>query len=171
VTIGADPYSPALIRPNGAYYLLGPFGTIGGSRSPLKRMTRGRRPPRRHVRNVLGLRKLGALGWMEGQRASSERMYRSRAESRRQMSAVLPIRGEMGSGHKRKTPGVGTLLEAAIGVEPMIEVLQLSDGDDGAWPSVRESAAPSKVLRRLGHRQSLSVVDGDEVSRQQHVGR
>jgi hypothetical protein len=65
----------------------------------------------------------------------------------------------------------GEKLEAAIGVEPMMEVLQLSDGDDGAWPSVRESAAPSKVLRRLGHRQSLSVVDGDEVSRQQHVGR
>jgi hypothetical protein len=45
-----------------------------------------------------------------------------------------------------KCPFAGENLEAAIGVEPMMEVLQSSVGGDGSCAIKREGAAGSKVL-------------------------
>jgi hypothetical protein len=61
-------------------------------------------------------------------------------------------------------------LEAATGVEPVMEVLELSDGRDGRWSSMRKSAAKSKILRRLDVVPSPGVTARVESSRQQLVG-
>jgi len=45
-----------------------------------------------------------------------------------------------------------------------MEVLQTSGGSDGPWPTVREGAAPSKVLRRRRAQPFSGVLRGAEAS-------
>jgi hypothetical protein len=61
-------------------------------------------------------------------------------------------------------------LEAAIGVEPMMEVLQTSLGGAQEWSLTRDCAAQSKVLHGVAARWCVAVMGHDEASRRQLVG-
>jgi hypothetical protein len=67
---------------------------------------------------------------------------------RQNVGRIAESENECAGAHDKKAPDAGKLLEAATGVEPVMEVLQTSDGRAGAWPPVREGAAQSKVLSR-----------------------
>jgi len=73
--------------------------------------------------------------------------------------------------HHRKSPGAGKFLEAATGVEPLMEVLQSSDGHARVWARVREGAARPKVLASGHDLTRETVLSSVWASRQQRVGR
>jgi hypothetical protein len=75
------------------------------------------------------------------------RMAPRAAASRRQnVGSPADSEGDGRPALMGKCPFAGENLEAAIGVEPMMEVLQSSVGGDGSCAIKREGAAGSKVL-------------------------
>jgi hypothetical protein len=91
--------------------------------------------------------------------------------SRRQnVGRIAESENRCATAHHRKSPDAGKLLEAASGVEPLMEVLQTSGPGDVACALVRESAARCKRQQSRRDRGFSGVAHRLGASRQQHVG-
>ena len=138
---------------------------LDARRATLAATSLPRRAARRRARDLAGR---GRRRRGDGRCAGVPK--RARASRRQNVGSLADSEGNGRGANNKKCPFAGEKLEAAIGVEPMMEVLQSSGGSDGPCALAWEGAARSKIRREFAAGRCSVVLRRGQASCRHCVG-